>query len=882
MQRLALVVVLMLVVVLPMTAVQGSENGAGRVMGPTAQEESPWQVERVDAPKLFGISNRSLALDSAGYPHIAYGGDFLYYAWYDGVQWHRETVDDSRGVGSYASLVLDHADRPHISYLDGINGDLKYARYDGVSWNIETVDSGGGSTSLALDGADRPHISYCLYGSYHCNGLKYAHYDGTRWITELVDGSERVGYGSSLAVDQDGHPMISYLDEKNYDLRFARYNGTAWTVETVDDGDDVGWGSSLALDELGRPRISYVGIGGLYYASYDGLSWHIEIVSPGWGGSTSLDLDPGDFPHISGLVMCPGATEKRAPSPIYSLVHIYYNGSTWQSETLVGCSEGIRQISSVAVDASGRPHISYQHAFQLYYAYDDGTGWQSQVVDEERETGIESSLVLDNWGRPRISYYEKLTSSLFYAHRSGASWIIEAIDSTGDVGWGSSLDLDDQGWPHISYGSRSGLKYAYFDGTAWITETASDTGLEVGSTSLQLDSTGRPHISYHVVDEHGFHTLKYAYYDGTSWLTEVLNTGRYVGRGSSLALDAWGLPHISYCTLSFSNYDCFALYYASYNGTSWQLEVVDPAPGAGDFSSLVLDHAGRPHISYVRSDGKLNYAYYDGTTWQIMTADSTGYNSLGSLQLDSLDSPHVSYCGSSDTLKYAYYDGYAWQIEPVAAHLGYSGGSSSLALDAGGQAHISYFDGTTYDLMYASRSCTSLTSAALSGPVQLPLGIEGVYSATYTPAEATPPISFGWSNGALGATAAYSWSVTGTQVLSVTAANDCSAASGTYTVTVFCQPVEGAGIEGPGALLVGQEGLYRATWQPLTASVPLSVTWDSGAMGPTAAYSWTVTGTQLLWMTVANACGEERAASFQVRVLEEWPYRIYLMVVGKE
>ena len=85
-----------------------------------------WVIECVDCPKYFEeMSDRSLRLDAAGHPHIAYGSDHLYYAWHDGTTWHLETVDDAPGVGSYASLALDGGGYPHISYYDSTNEDLR-------------------------------------------------------------------------------------------------------------------------------------------------------------------------------------------------------------------------------------------------------------------------------------------------------------------------------------------------------------------------------------------------------------------------------------------------------------------------------------------------------------------------------------------------------------------------------------------------------------------------------------------------------------------------------------------------------------------------------------------------------------------------------------
>jgi hypothetical protein len=61
------------------------------------------------------------------------------------------------------------------------------------TWNITTVDSAGNVglyTSIALDGNGYPHISY--YDSTH-EYLKYAYKDASGWHTEVVDSTGSVG-----------------------------------------------------------------------------------------------------------------------------------------------------------------------------------------------------------------------------------------------------------------------------------------------------------------------------------------------------------------------------------------------------------------------------------------------------------------------------------------------------------------------------------------------------------------------------------------------------------------------------------------------------------------------------------------------------------------
>ncbi len=178
-----------------------------------------WVNESVDASTTAVVYPRSLALDSSGYPHIAYydsTNQDLKYAFKDSVGWHIGTIDSTGDVGKYASIALDSNGNPHIAYYDSTNGDLKYAHWDSSSWQIETVDSTGDVgmyATIAVDAGGNPHIAY--YDNTN-EDLKYAYRDSSGWHIETVDSTGDVGKYASIALDSNGNPHIAYAHYEDY------------------------------------------------------------------------------------------------------------------------------------------------------------------------------------------------------------------------------------------------------------------------------------------------------------------------------------------------------------------------------------------------------------------------------------------------------------------------------------------------------------------------------------------------------------------------------------------------------------------------------------------------------------------------------------------
>jgi hypothetical protein len=319
--------------------------------------------------------------------------------------WTVVTVESGADTGDFSYIAVDPNGDPMVSYLDWPSGDLKFAWCD-----------------MSATDCDAP----------------------ADWTTKvIVDSDGNMGHYTSIAVDPNGDPMISYQDATSYNLKFARCDMSAtggcdetsdWTpnIVTVDSADLVGYYTSIAVDGDGNPMISYTESGDP--TSYLKFAW-CDMSATG-----NCD-EPADWTSVV----------RAHPGTIVS-------------------------HTSIAADANGDPMISYYRNDELKFITCDmsATGncnesadWtgKSVTVDTAGDVGAYSSIAVDANGDPMISYEDTDNWDVKFARcdmsatggcDETSDWTpnITTVESTVIAGGPTSIAVNARGDPLVGYGRQ--------------------------------------------------------------------------------------------------------------------------------------------------------------------------------------------------------------------------------------------------------------------------------------------------------------------------------------------------------------------------------------------------------------------------------------------
>ncbi len=274
-----------------------------------------------------------------------------------------------------------------------------------------------------------------------------------------------------------------------------------------------------------------------------------------------------------------------------------------------------------------------------------------------------------------------------------------------------AIAWDAAGNPHLAYGGDQ-LYHAWHDGTNWQTEVVDATPQVGAVAALDIDSQNRPHIVYF---DQSHYDLKYAQWNGATWQIQsiVAQVGMWGLGELALVLDGSDQAHIAYSVYDSSNEN---ITYVYHDGTQWVEEIAGQyGRRTPDEFSMAVDDANRVHISFSKfvstnDFGSLIYTVRENGSWHEQALPAGIKTSGHSLALDAQGHPHISYFvsnnydGTTVELRYSVWDGSRWSHQSLEKSPEGQGGlgMTSLVLDASGQPHIAYGDPNGPGIEYAS------------------------------------------------------------------------------------------------------------------------------------------------------------------------------------
>ena len=440
-----------------------------------------------DVPEIIDESNQgkrsSIAIGDDGFPIASYYDE-------DGINLrvvhckniscssHDNPVElDSEGdVGSFTSLAIGNDGKPIISYYDLDNADLKVVQctnptcnfsdnswYDGLV--LDDDDNVGRYASIATGNDGNPIVSYYDFTN---KDLKVVHCTNASCFSQdspiILDETGIVGLYTSIAIGNDGNPIISYYDLDNADLKGVKCTDISCTTKdtpvTLDDAGNVSLFTAISIPFDCNAIISY----------YDSTNEQLKLVH-----CTNSSCTTNDTPvtlDSAGIVTWDISIAAR-PSP--TIVSYYdntnddlkvvrcTNTSCSAHDTPVTLDDAgeVGRYTSIAKGFDGNPIISYydvteQHLKLVHCTNSSCTTNDAPVfLDVAGDVGLYTSIAIGNNGNPVISYFDNTNGNLKVIHCSDFSCTTKdnpvVLDSQGTVGWLTSMTIGKNNLPIISY-----------------------------------------------------------------------------------------------------------------------------------------------------------------------------------------------------------------------------------------------------------------------------------------------------------------------------------------------------------------------------------------------------------------------------------------------
>ncbi len=325
----------------------------------------------------------------------------------------------------------------------------------------------------------------------------------------------------------------------------------------------------------------------------------------------------------------------------------------WHVETAATHSDG---YTSLVLDSYPHAHVSYYFNQRLYYTAKSSSGWSiPSEVTSNYDEGKFSSIALNYSSDLPVIFFLNDTGSISSYLSSSekdsvGGWTGKNLEGSYSNVFGINSMFSSNGLLGVSYYADG--KLYYYDGVSAVQiDSFTSTSVNDYSSSLAFDLNGNPYVSYYDFDQHSLN-LAYSQDGGSTFNIITIDTYGDVGQFNSIALDSSNYVHIAYFDDSDDD-----LKYVWYDGSNWNIEIIDGAEGndtddghVGYYASLKLDSNNYPHIAYYDNTNRiLKYAHKDSSGWHFeQVGSSLGTYKYIDLELGSNEVPYIVYYSSSD------------------------------------------------------------------------------------------------------------------------------------------------------------------------------------------------------------------------------------------